>query len=245
VSTQDTRLEHALQPPPTSRPLLVASLLGLNCWVVCVIAPAWSLARVSSLSSWVVVAAGVALAVLAVGLLLLHRGRGAAPLVLAGAFPVLMLAPAVIQPTLVRGAVMSPLAVAIAGASFATYLIGACWACSAVQGQPLRALSVPLQDAPQRPRKVLVPALTVLAGLVAATVICAAHLRTFESGDRHVTILSACALALWMSALFGVIAPAVSHRRPWPLSRPSRGVALIWLAVVLLGLVMLVVSTLR
>jgi hypothetical protein len=246
VSTQDTRLEHALPaPPPTSRPLLVASLLGLNCWVVCAIAPAWSLARLSTLSSWVLVAAGVALAVLAGGLLLLHRGRGAASLVLVGAFPVVMLAPALIQPTLVRGAVMSPLAVAIVGASFSAFLLGACWACSAVQGQPLRSVAVPLQDAPPRPRKILVPALIVLAGLTAATVIGATHLRAFASGDRQVTILSACALALWVTALFGIIAPAVSHRRPWPLSRPSRGVAFIWLAVVLMGLAMLVFSSMR
>lgn len=246
VSTQDTRLEHALPPPPaTSRPLLVASLLGLNCWVVCAIAPAWSLARLSTLSSWVLAAAGVALAALAAGLLLLHRGRGAASVVLVGVFPVLMLAPALIQPTLVRGAVMSPLAVAIVGASLSTYLLGACWACSAVQGQPLRSVAVPLPDAPARPRKLLVPALIVVAALTAATVIGATHLRPFASGDRQVTILSACALALWVTALLGIIAPAVSHRRPWPLARPSRGVAVIWLAVVLMGLVMLVASSLH
>jgi hypothetical protein len=224
---------------------LVVSLLGFNCWVICAIAPAWSLARLSSLSSWVLVVAGVALAALAAGLLLLHRGRGAATAVLVGAFPVLTLAPALIQPTLVRGAVMSPLAVAIVGASFSTYLLGACWASSAARGQPLRATAVPLQDAPRRPRKVLVPALIVVAGLAAATVIGAAHLRPFASGERQVTILSACALALWVTALFSIVAPAVSHRRPWPLARPSRGLALIWLAVVVLGLAMLVVSTTR
>lgn len=245
VSTQDTRLEPVLPPPTTTRPLLVASLLGLNWWVVCTIAPAWSLARLSTLSSWVLVAAGVALAALAGGLLLLHRERGAASVVLAGAFPVLTLVPAIIQPTLVRAAVMSPLAVAIVGASFSSYLIGACWACDAVQGRPLRSAAVPLPDSPPRPRKLLAPALIVVAGLTAATVIGATHLRPFASGDRQVTILSSCALALWVTALFGIIAPAVSHRRPWPLSRPSRGVAVIWLAVVLLGLVMLVVSAAR
>jgi hypothetical protein len=225
--------------------LLVVSLLGLNCWVTCVIAPAWSLARLSSLSSWVLVAAGVSLATLAAGLLLLRRGRGAASAVLAGAFPLLVLAPALIQPTLVRGAVMSPLVVAIVGASFATYLVGVCWASSAVIGQPLPATTVPLPDAPKRPRKVLVPALIVVAGLAAATVIAAAHLRPFEPADRQVTILSTCALALWVAALFGVMAPAVSHKRPWPLARPSRAVAVIWLSVVLLGLVMLVISSTR
>jgi hypothetical protein len=201
--------------------------------------PAWHLARLGSLSTAVAVTSWVAILGLVIGVVLLWRQHRAAPVVLITAFPLLAISPALIQPTLVGGSVMSPLAVGVAGLSFAAYLVGACWALSLAHGTAIDGTSIPLDELPRRRRKVLTYGLLVTAALVAVIVIGAAHLHPLGPDASQVRLLSGGALALWAAAYFWIIAPALRHRRPWPMSGPSRGAAIVWFLVVLVGLIML------
>jgi hypothetical protein len=176
---------------------------------------------------------------LIVGVVLLWRQHRAAPVVLIALFPLLAISPALIQPTLVRGSVMSPLAVGVAGLSFAAYLVGACWAFSLAHIREIEVTSLPLEELPRRRRKVLTYGLLICAALGGLIVIAAAHLRQLGPDATEIRLLSGGALALWSAAFFWIIAPALRHRRPWPMSGPSRGAAIVWFLVVLVGLVML------
>ena len=130
VSPENTDSAFGLLDRARSRPVLIVALLGLNCWVTCIGLPAWHVGRLGNLSAWVLAAAAAALMALVAGSILLARkARGTAGLLLA-VYPVLVISPALIQPTLVRASVLSASAVVIAGVSFAVYLIGASWGCS-------------------------------------------------------------------------------------------------------------------
>lgn len=201
--------------------------------------PAWHLARLGSLSTAVAVTSWAAIVGLIVGVVLLWKQHRAGPVVIIALFPLLAISPALIQPTLVGGSVMSPLAVTVAGVSFAAYLVGACWACSLAHLHEVEVTSVPLQELPRRRRKVFTYSLLTCAGLGAAIVISAAHLSPFGPDATEIRLLSGGALALWAAAFFWIIAPALRHRRPWPMSGPSRGAAIVWILVVLVGLMML------
>ena len=85
--------------------------------------------------------------------------------------------------------------------------------------------------------------LLVAAAAAAAVVIATGHLQDFSDNAARVRILSAGALALWAVALFGIVAPALRRRRPWRLSAPSRGAALVWLLVVVIAAVMLALAS--
>lgn len=223
----------------TARPLWIVLLLGLNCWVATVALPAWHLASVGRLSTAVIVSMWVALVALIVGVVLLSRRHRAGPLVLAGVFPVLAVVPAAIQPTLARGSVMSVVAVSVAGVSFVSYLVGACWASGLARVQEIDAVAEPLDGLTARTPKVLRGGLLVWAVLCAAVILASSHLRDLGAGASRLGMLSVVGLALWATVFFGIVGPALRHRRPWPLTVPSRGAAIVWLLVVLVGLVML------
>ncbi len=243
MSPEDKDSESRPLDRARSRPVLIVGLLGLNCWVTTVGLPAWHVANLGNLSPWVLGAAGVALAALVAGsFLLARRAKGAAALLLA-AYPVLVVSPALIQPTLVRSSVLSASAVTVAGVSFAVYLIGACWACSLARFHVIEFQEKPLQDQPPPKRRILPGVLLVSAAATSAVVIATGHLQDFAEDASRIRILSAGALALWAVACFGIVAPALRRRRPWPLSAPSRGAAFVWLLVVVIGVAMLALAS--
>jgi len=239
MSARDTIPDARPATKASSRPLWIVSLLGLNCWATTVAIPSYHLAQTGSLSAMVALVAWASIIALVVGVVLLWRRHAAGPWVLLIGVPLLAIAPAIVQPTIARGSVMSPLAVAIAGVSFAAYVLGACWASGLARVVEIDATTVPLDDQPTRRPKVLATSLLLFAGLGAAVIIASAHLLPFGPDASQVRVLSAGGLALWVAAFFGIVAPALRHRRPWPMAGPSRGAAVVWLLVVVVGLIML------
>lgn len=227
--------------------MLIVATLGVNCWLTSVALPIWHVERLGELPVWVLSLAGAGLAALAAGVAALARGRRWAAVVLAAVVPAAVLAPAAAAPTIVRSSVLSPAAVAIAGLSFAAYLVGACWACSAAGVRTLDSTREALDDHPRRGPKWLGVALLAFAAAIVGVALVAAHLRSFGDGGAgaDVRTLSAAALALWAAGAFGVVAPALRHRHPWPLPAASRSAALVWLLVVVVAGAMLVLSMLE
>ncbi len=224
------------------RPVSIVGLLGLNCWATCVALPIWHIERLGALSGWALGGAVAGLLVLALGVLGLARRHRLASLALAVFVPAAMLAPAAAQPTLVRASVMSPAAVAVAGISFAAYLIGACWASSAARVRSIDVRAKSLEDHTPRRFKWLSWCLLGTAVATVLVAIATGHLLPIEATGARIRLLSAGALILWATALFGIIAPALRHRQPWPMATASRGAAVVWLLVAVIGGVMLALS---
>ena len=146
------------------------------------------------------------------------------------------------QPTLVRGSVLSPAAVAVAGVSFVAYLCAACWACSLSTTRPLETEAREIENHSKHRFKRLTWALLVFGALFGLLVIGTTHLRTFEHSGSLLRILSPAAMLTWVLGFFLVLAPALRHRRPWPQIKASRGAALVWLLVIGLGVFMFLVT---
>ena len=230
-------------PSTTTRPPWIVGILGLNLWVTALMLPMWYLFRLQALTAPVVLFASAPPLVLVLGLSTLARRRSAAEPLLAAIFPLSLLVPPLLEPMLVRATVWSGTGAAVVGLAFVAYLLSASWACSTYQARDVGASRAPLEIPPRRRSKLLPRLLVAFSAAASVLIIGAAHLHSVEGSGELLALLTLGSLSLWLTTTLWIIAPALRHRRPWPLTRPSRGAAVVWLLVVALALVMLLLAS--
>lgn len=167
---------------------------------------------------------------------------------LLGLFPALTISPVIFQPPLMRSTVLSSPTVVVAGLSFAAFLVGGCWACRLAGLSPLESKVIPIEDHQKRKRRFWPLFLLLWGALLAFVIMTTAHLQPSETssgGPAHLIVTSVGGFVLWIVAFFVILAPVLRHRNPWPLTKPSRGAALVWVLVIILAAVMLALTTIE